>query len=122
MLIKDWMSKTPVTAKATTSIMKAAKLMKENGFGRLPVVDDDGRLVGIITDGDLRRHLDGLLTHTAGEVMTAGPKKTAPPQMLAAEALALMSDPLPMVTVLFVVEDGRPVGIMRVHDLVRAGV
>ena len=42
--------------------------------------------------------------------------------MLAAEALALMSDPLPMVTVLFVVEDGRPVGILRVHDLVRAGV
>ena len=44
MLIKDWMSKTPVTAKATTSIMKAAKLMKENGYGRLPVIDDDGRV------------------------------------------------------------------------------
>ena len=47
MLIKDWMSKSPVTAKPATSIMKAAKLMKENGFHRLPVADDDGKLVGI---------------------------------------------------------------------------
>ena len=54
MLIKDWMSKSPVTAKPATSIMKAAKLMKENGFGRLPVVDDDGRLVGIVSDRDIK--------------------------------------------------------------------
>jgi arabinose-5-phosphate isomerase len=85
-------------------------------------VAPDGRLLGAITDGDLRRHIDGLLDHTAGEVMTPGPKKTAPPHMLAGEALALMSDPLPAVTVLFVVEDGRPVGILHVHDLLRAGV
>ncbi|MHC1790702.1 CBS and ACT domain-containing protein [Solidesulfovibrio sp.] len=54
MLIKDWMSKSPVTAKPATSIMKAAKLMKENGFGRLPVIDDDGRLVGIVSDRDIK--------------------------------------------------------------------
>jgi len=54
MLIKDWMSKSPVTAKPATSIMKAAKLMKENGFRRLPVVDDDGRLVGIVSDRDIK--------------------------------------------------------------------
>ena len=54
MLIKDWMSKSPVTAKPATSIMKAAKLMKENGFGRLPVVDDDGNLVGIVSDRDIK--------------------------------------------------------------------
>ena len=54
MLIKDWMSKTPITAKPATSIMKAAKLMKENGFKRLPVVDDDGRLVGIVSDRDIK--------------------------------------------------------------------
>ena len=53
--------------------------------------------------------------------MTARPK-TVPPDMLAAEAFALMSDPPPMVTVLFVVEAGRPVGVLHVHDLVRAGV
>lgn len=54
MLIKDWMSKSPVTAKPTTSIMKAAKLMKENGFRRLPVIDDEGRLVGIVSDRDIK--------------------------------------------------------------------
>ena len=54
MLIKDWMSKSPVTAKPSTSIMKAAKLMKENGFRRLPVIDDAGRLVGIVSDRDIK--------------------------------------------------------------------
>lgn len=105
-----------------TPMSEALLVMTEKAFGIIGVTDETGALKGVITDGDLRRHLDGLLTHTAGEVMTAGPKKTAPPQMLAAEALALMSDPLPMVTVLFVVENGQPVGILRVHDLVRAGV
>lgn len=105
-----------------TPMSEALLVMTEKAFGIVGVTDAGGALKGVITDGDLRRHLDGLLTHTAGDVMTAGPKKTAPPQMLAAEALALMSDPLPMVTVLFVVENGRPVGILRVHDLVRAGV
>ena len=86
------------------------------------VTDEAGRLSGAITDGDLRRHIDGLMTHAAGEVMTPGPKKTVPPTMLASEALALMSDPAPAVTVLFVVDAGRPVGILHVHDILRAGV
>ena len=111
----------PLVGEATP-MSEALLVMTEKAFGIVGVTDASGALKGVITDGDLRRHLDGLLTRTAGEVMTAGPKKTAPPQMLAAEALALMSDPLPMVTVLFVVDDGRPVGILRVHDLVRAGV
>jgi len=63
-----------------------------------------------------------LMEHTAGEVMTPGPKKTVGPDLLASEALALMSDPPPAVTVLFVVEDGCPVGILHVHDILRAGV
>ncbi len=54
MLIKDWMSKSPITAKPATSIMKAAKLMKENGYHRLPVVDDEGKLVGIVSDRDIK--------------------------------------------------------------------
>jgi arabinose-5-phosphate isomerase len=54
--------------------------------------------------------------------MTPGPKKTVPSSMLASEALALMSDPAPAVTVLFVVDDGKPVGILHIHDLLRAGV
>ena len=101
---------------------QALLVMTEKRWGIVGVTDAAGRLVGVITDGDLRRHIDGLLDHSAGEVMTPGPKKTVSPATLAGEALALMSDPLPAVTVLFVVEDGKPVGILHVHDLLRAGV
>jgi arabinose-5-phosphate isomerase len=105
-----------------TPMRQALLVMTQMRWGIVGVVDLQGRLLGAITDGDLRRHIEGLLDHTAGEVMTPGPKKTAPPGMLAGEALALMSDPPPAVTVLFVVEDGKPVGILHVHDLLRAGV
>jgi arabinose-5-phosphate isomerase len=104
------------------SMKDALLVMSEKRWGIVGVTDAEGRLSGAITDGDLRRHIDGLLDQAAGEVMTPGPKKTVPPQMLASEALALMSDPPPAVTVLFVVEAGRPVGILHVHDLLRAGV
>jgi arabinose-5-phosphate isomerase len=105
-----------------TPMRQTLLVMTQMRWGIVGVVDAQGRLLGAITDGDLRRHIDGLLDHTAGEVMTEGPKKTAPPHMLAGEALALMSDPAPAVTVLFVVEDGKPLGILHVHDLLRAGV
>ncbi|WP_293678039.1 SIS domain-containing protein [uncultured Phenylobacterium sp.] len=105
-----------------TPMRDALLVMSEKRWGIVGVTDAEGRLVGAITDGDLRRHIDGLLDHTAGQVMTPGPKKTVEPGTLAAQALALMSDPLPAVTVLFVVEDARPVGILHVHDLLRAGV
>ena len=90
-------------------------------FGCVGVCDADGRLIGIITDGDLRRKIDGLLDHSAGEVMTRAPK-TVPKSMLAAEALKHMTDTPPPTTVLFVVESEKPVGILHVHDLLRAGV
>lgn len=96
-------------------------LMTEKRFGCVGVVGQDGRLEGIITDGDLRRHMDGLFQRTAGQVMTPSPK-SVPPAMLAAEALKRMSQTAPPSTVLFVVEDERPVGILHIHDLVRAGV
>ena len=105
-----------------TPMRDALLVMTEKRWGVLGVTTDDVKLAGAITDGDLRRHIDGLLDHTAAEVMTPGPRKTAPPGMLASEALALMSDPQPAVTVLFVVEDGRAVGILHVHDILRAGV
>jgi arabinose-5-phosphate isomerase len=105
-----------------TPMRDALLVMTEKRWGIVGVTGDDGRLLGAITDGDLRRHIEGLMTHTAGEVMTPGPKKTVPPDMLASEALALMSDPPPAVTVLFVVDHGRPVGILHVHDILRAGV
>ena len=104
---------------AEAPMQAALIVMTEKRFGVVGVVGPDGRLAGVVTDGDLRRHMDGLLGHTAGEVMTRGPK-TAAPDMLAAEALKLMNDS--RITVLFVVEDGRPVGILHIHDLLRAGV
>ena len=100
---------------------EALLVMTEKRFGAVGVVGADGALLGIITDGDIRRHIDGLFDRSAGEVMTAGPK-TAPPTMLAAEALKNMTETPPSTTVLFVVENARPVGILHIHDLVRAGV
>ena len=83
---------------------QAILVMSEKRFGCVGVCDGDGRLLGMITDGDLRRHIDGLFDHTAGEVMTRDPK-TVPPGSLAAEALKRMTDIPPPSTVLFVVED-----------------
>ncbi len=104
-----------------TSMASTIVTMSEKRFGCVGVCDADGKLIGIITDGDIRRHIDGLLDHTASEVMTPHPK-TASPGALAAEALKRMTDVSPPSTVLFVVEDDRPVGILHVHDLLRAGV
>jgi arabinose-5-phosphate isomerase len=97
----------------------ALLVMSEKRFGAVGVVDDRGRLAGLITDGDLRRHMDGLLQHTASEVMTRAPL-TITPGALAAEALKIMNER--RITVLFVVEADRPVGVLHVHDLLRAGV
>lgn len=94
-------------------------VMTEKRFGCAGVVDADGRLQGLITDGDLRRHMQGLMSLSAEEVMTRGPM-TVSPEMSAAEALKRLQDR--KVTVLFVVEDARPVGVLHVHDLLRAGV
>jgi arabinose-5-phosphate isomerase len=107
---------------AGTPMKDALLVMTEKRWGIVGVTDEQGRLAGAITDGDLRRHIDRLMGHSAADVMTPGPKKTVPPTMLASEALALMSDPPPAVTVLFVVEAGKPVGILHVHDILRAGV
>jgi arabinose-5-phosphate isomerase len=93
--------------------------ISRKGFGCVAIVSAEGLLEGIITDGDLRRHMDGLMNHTAGEVMTAAPQ-TVSPDTLAAEALKLMEDR--RITVLFVIERGRPAGILHIHDILRAGV
>ena len=93
-------------------------VMTEKRFGVAGVVDADGRLAGVITDGDLRRKIDGLMAHSAAEVMTPSPLVVAP-DVLAGEALSLMQG---RITVLFVVEDGRPVGVLHIHDLLRGGV
>jgi arabinose-5-phosphate isomerase len=101
------------------SMAETLLTMTERRFGCAAVVGADGRLEGIITDGDLRRHMAELMTHAAGEVMTAAPLAVAP-TLLAAEALRIMNER--RITVLFVVDDGRPVGVLHIHDLLRAGV
>jgi arabinose-5-phosphate isomerase len=102
------------------TMAEAIVVMTEKAFGCLGVVDADGLLAGIITDGDLRRHMgDGLLARRTGEIMTAAPK-TVSPELLASAALEMIN--ASSITALFVVEHGRPVGIIHIHDLLRAGV
>lgn len=98
---------------------EALLVMSEKRFGAVGVTDSSGALVGLITDGDLRRHLDGLMGHVASEVMTRAPL-TIGSAALAAEALKIMNER--RITVLFVVDGERPVGILHVHDLLRAGI
>jgi arabinose-5-phosphate isomerase len=94
--------------------------MTAKRLGCVGVVNGQGSLAGIITDGDLRRHMSpDLLERRAVEVMTPAPR-TIRPQALAAEALAIMN--ARAITVLFVVEDARPVGLLHLHDCLRAGV
>jgi arabinose-5-phosphate isomerase len=94
--------------------------MSAKGFGCVAVVERDGRLAGVITDGDLRRHMrDDLLQAVVDEIMTVSPK-TVRPEQLASEALQLLNSS--KITALIVVDDEKPVGIVHFHDLLRAGV
>jgi arabinose-5-phosphate isomerase len=96
--------------------------MTAKRLGCVGVVDEHGRLTGIVTDGDLRRHMSpDLLDRRAADLMTPAPK-TIRPQALAAEALAMMNQAERPFTVIFVVEGERPVGVLHMHDCLRAGV
>ena len=96
-------------------------VITQKSFGCVGVIDAAGKLIGIITDGDLRRHLDAsLFGRQAHEVMTRDPRTTRA-GILAAEALGVMNDK--KITSLFVVDDEhRPVGILHLHDCLRAGI
>jgi arabinose-5-phosphate isomerase len=107
-------------ARDTDVMSEALVTMTSKSFGCLGIVDAKGKLIGIITDGDLRRHMGAdLLQAKTGEVMTRKPK-TAAPGMLASAALELIN--ASRIMALFVVEKGKPVGIVHVHDLLRAGI
>jgi arabinose-5-phosphate isomerase len=94
--------------------------MSAKGFGCVAVTDPAGKLVGVVTDGDLRRHMRAdLLEAPVDTVMTRSPK-TIRPDQLASEALKILNSS--KITALIVVEAGRPVGIVHFHDLLRAGV
>jgi len=111
-------------AAADTPMSEAIVTMTAKRKGCIGILDDAGRLTGIITDGDLRRHMDAdLLAHAAGDLMTSDPR-TIRPQALAAEAVALMSQR--EITSLFVInqtgQSEELVGIIHMHDCLKAGV
>jgi arabinose-5-phosphate isomerase len=107
----------------TTPMSEAILAMTAKSFGCVGVCDAAGRLVGVITDGDLRRHMgDTLLRRSVDEVMHKPPKTIAPGR-LAGEALGMMNRVAPATTSLFVVdEEGRPTGFIHMHDCLRAAV
>jgi arabinose-5-phosphate isomerase len=104
-----------------TAMSEAILVISAKTFGCVGVADGDGRLVGIITDGDLRRHMgDRLLRRSVDDVMNRTPK-TIRPHALAAEALGQMN--AFSITSLFAIDDKRrPVGIVHIHDCLREGV
>jgi arabinose-5-phosphate isomerase len=96
--------------------------MTAKRLGCVGVIDAGGRLAGILTDGDLRRHMSpDLLDRRVADLMTPAPR-TIRPQALAAEALAMMNQAERPFTVIFVVDGGRPVGVLHMHDCLRAGI
>ncbi|MBT5308317.1 MAG: KpsF/GutQ family sugar-phosphate isomerase, partial [Rhodospirillaceae bacterium] len=98
---------------ATVAMSDAILVMTAKSFGCLGIVDPDGQLEGIITDGDLRRHMGAdLIDKTAGDIMTCG-TTTIGPDAMASEALGKMN--AKSITTLFVIEDDRPVGIVHIH-------
>ena len=103
-----------------TPMSEAILIMSARPFGCVGIVDGEGSLVGIVTDGDLRRHMQAdLLTLTARQVMTPAPK-TIRPQALAAEAVGYLN--ANRILSLFVVEGGKPVGLVQLYDCLRAGI
>ncbi|MFZ4762001.1 MAG: KpsF/GutQ family sugar-phosphate isomerase [Alphaproteobacteria bacterium] len=120
--VKDLMhsqENTPIILE-TAPMSEAIIEMSAKGFGCVGVVNDDGQLVGIVTDGDLRRHMgQELLNQQVKNIMTKNPQVTAP-QVLAATVLGIMNSR--RITSLFVLENKQPVGFIHIHDCLRAGV
>jgi len=109
-------------ARETTGMGDLLLIMASGRLGCVGIVDEAGALIGIVTDGDIRRHVaSGIENRTAAEVMTSGPK-IARPDQLAAEALALMTEK--KITQLFVLAEGdaKPLGVIHIHDCLRAGL
>jgi arabinose-5-phosphate isomerase len=103
-----------------TRMSDALVEMTSKGFGCVGIIDAKGHIVGIVTDGDLRRHMrPDLMTVVVDEVMTKSPK-TISRDLLAGEALDMLNTA--KITALFVTDAKKPVGIVHLHDLLRAGV
>ncbi len=109
----------PLTAEATP-MSETLLVMTAKSFGVVGITDEAGKLAGIITDGDLRRNMTGLMDKSAADVMHRGPT-TIRPEALAVEALGIMN--ARKITCLFVVDaENTPVGLIHIHDCLRAGV
>jgi len=112
-------------ASTKTPMSDALLTISQKGFGMVGVIGDDGQLAGIVTDGDLRRNMAGLLDMTAGDVMTPNPETIAP-DALAEQAVAVMNGSHGRkMTCLMVVDPSAPgnvLGILHIHDCLRAGV
>ncbi|MEM8548925.1 MAG: CBS domain-containing protein, partial [Pseudomonadota bacterium] len=118
--VRDLMHRDLPLVSPETSMSDALLVMTQKSYGVLGV-HKDGQLLGIITDGDLRRNMSGLLEMRAADVMTANPTTIGPDQ-LAEAALNLMSG---RITCLFVVDpegSNAVVGILHIHDCLRAGI
>jgi arabinose-5-phosphate isomerase len=120
--VASLMHDAPPLVTENAPMAEALLVMTNKGFGVVGVTNATGALAGIITDGDLRRHMEGLLGRRAGEVMTRAPQ-TIGPGALAEQAVALMNDR--KITCLFVLApggNGQPLGVLHIHDCLRAGV
>lgn len=104
-----------------TGMSETLLIMSQKSLGAVGIVDEKGHLIGMITDGNIRRNsgTDGLLAKTAGEIMNRSPK-TVSPGTLASEAVKILNER--KITSLFVTEDNRPVGLVHIHDFLKAGV
>ena len=109
----------PLVGEAT-SMRDALLVMTQKHFGCVGVTDEAGALIGIVTDGDLRRHISGnLLEQKVNDIMGTSPI-TLRGEQLAAEALGIMN--AKSITCIFIVENKKPVGIIHIHDCLRAGI
>jgi CBS domain-containing protein len=120
--VRDLMHSDMPLVRSGTPMAGALLAMSGKGFGVVGVTDADDYLVGVVTDGDLRRHMDGLLSLTADQVMTKSPR-TIGTDALAEKAVAVMNEK--KITCLFVVDpegSRAAVGILHIHDCLRAGV
>lgn len=124
--VRDLMHESP-NVSTDANWLDVVKAISKSALGAVNVVEQDSSLRGIVTDGDLRRTIertapDSLSSITAESMMTASPV-TASPDMLAFDALKLMEERLSQISVLPVVDvDGKCVGLLRLHDIVRSGL
>ena len=106
--------------KVGTSLEEAVLEMSNKRLGCVGIVEENGTLAGIITDGDLRRHINrNMLEMSTVQVMTANPQ-TIEPDALATSAVAILNEK--SITALFAIENNKPVGVVHLHDLLRIGI